>query len=149
MTNHDFSATLLVSQSPKEVFDAINDVSSWWSEEMTGSTHAIGDKFTVRFGEVYITSEVVELVPEQKITWLVKDCNKPWLKNTKEWNGTKMNWEITADENQTHIHFTHIGLAPEIECFEVCSTAWGDYLQKSLLGLITTGKGKPTKAGKK
>jgi len=144
MKTSDFTATLLVDPTPEEAFKSINSVSKWWSEDFEGSTAGLNDIFTVRFGEVFITSKVVELVPGRKIVWQVLDCNKPWLKNTKEWNDTKMSWEISVKENKTQIRFTHIGLVSEVECFEVCSKAWSQYLQHSLLGLITTGEGQPT-----
>ncbi len=41
MTLTDFSTTLLVDQTPKEVFQAINNVRGWWSEEIEGSTHKL------------------------------------------------------------------------------------------------------------
>jgi len=141
----DYTTTLLVAQTPEEAFNAINNVNAWWSEDMEGSTDTLNDVFTVNFGEVFITSKVVELIPGKKIAWLVTDCNKPWLKNTKEWNGTKMSWEISKRDDKTQIRFTHVGLAPEIECFDVCSNAWAEYLQGSLLKLITIGKGQPTR----
>ena len=39
--------------------------------------------------------------------------------------------------------FTHVGLAPDDECYEACSDAWGSYIKHSLRSLITTGKGQP------
>ena len=148
MKTSDYTTTLLVAKTPEEVFNAINDVRAWWSEDMEGLTDKLNDVFTVRFGEVFITSKVTELIPGKKIVWLVTDCNKPWLKNTKEWNGTKMSWEIHEKDNKTQIRLTHLGLVPEIECFDACSNAWGEYLQDSLLKLINTGKGKPTRMKK-
>ena len=144
ITTQDYTTTLLVSQTPEHVFDAINNVAAWWSASFEGSTEKLNDIFTVRFGEVYITSEITELVPAKKIVWHVMDCNKPWLKNTKEWNGTDMIWEISKKGEQTQLHFRHLGLVPEVECYDVCSNAWSEYLQQSLLPLITKGKGKPT-----
>ena len=144
MPTTDFASTLVADQTPEQVFNAINNVPAWWSTSFEGSTEKLNDVFTVRFGEVYITSKVTELVPGKKIVWLVLDCNKPWLKNTKEWNGTRMSWDITRKGDQTHLQFIHLGLQPEIECFEVCSNAWSEYLQKSLHQLITAGTGKPT-----
>jgi hypothetical protein len=145
MNNKDFTATLLVNQTAGEAFDAINNVGAWWSTSFEGGTEKLNGVFTVRFGEVFITSKVVELIPGKKIVWLVIDCNKPWLKNTKEWTGTKISWEISAKDGKTQILFVHVGLVPEVECFGVCSTAWGQYLQQSLLSLVTTGTGQPTR----
>ena len=144
MKTPDFTTTLPVNHAPGKTFNAINNVMGWWSEDMTGSTVKLHDTFTVRFREVYITSEVVEFIPGKKIVWQVTDCNKPWLKNTKEWNGTKISFEISEADSKTQVHFAHIGLVPEVECFDVCSNAWTEYLQGSLLQLINTGKGKPT-----
>jgi len=143
MKDANYTATLLVAQTPEQVFRAINNVPAWWTGDFEGSTLAVNDIFTVRFGEVFITSQVVERIPGRKVEWLVLDCNKPWLKNTKEWNGTKMSWEVTEKGDKTELTFTHIGLAPEVECYDVCSNAWTRYIQQSLLPLITTGKGRP------
>ena len=126
-------------------FSAVDNVAAWWTENFEGSTQQPGDIFTVRFGEVFITSQVTERIPGHKIVWLVLDCNKPWLKNTKEWNGTEMAWEIIEKGDKTLLHLTHVGLTPEAECFDVCSNAWGEYLRQSLWPLITTGTGCPGK----
>ncbi len=32
LQNKSFTTKMLVTQTPKEVFDAINDVRGWWSE---------------------------------------------------------------------------------------------------------------------
>jgi hypothetical protein len=46
-------------------------------------------------------------------------------------------------DGQTVVHFTHQGLVPQYECFNVCSNAWGPYINRSLWSLIMTGKGHP------
>lgn len=38
MNTPDFKSTLLEDRTPKEVFEAINNVRGWWSEEIEGST---------------------------------------------------------------------------------------------------------------
>jgi hypothetical protein len=143
METTDFTISLLVEQTPEQALNATNNVPDWWTKDFEGRTEKVNDIFTVRFGEVFITSKVVELIPGKKAVWLVTDCNKPWLKNKKEWVDTKMSWEISEKDNKTELRFTHLGLVPEIECFGVCSKAWTGYLRKSLWSLITTGIGQP------
>ena len=74
---------------------------------------------------------------------LTIDCYKHWLKDKKEWQGTTMSWEISAEKNGTQINFTHIGLVPGIECYNGCEKAWDFYVKQSLFQLLTEGKGIP------
>ncbi len=143
MEKQDYTVSITVAATPQQAFEAINDVAGWWTKAFEGDSEKPEDVFTVRFGETYITSSVVELIPFKKITWLVTDCNKHWLKNKKEWNGTRMDWSISDGEDGTTITFTHIGLVPGIECYNGCEGAWNSYIKESLFKLLSEGKGKP------
>jgi hypothetical protein len=60
-----------------------------------------------------------------------------------------MSFEINKKGKQTELVFTHIGLVPDYECFNICSEGWANYIDGSLKNLITTGKGQPNpKEGK-
>ena len=140
----DFTTTLSVDQTAKEAFNAINNVRGWWSELIEGSTDKINEEFTYHFEDVhYCKMKLIEVVPNKKVVWLVKYNHFNFTKDKSEWTGTKIIFEISAKDNKTKIRFTHLGLVPQYECFNVCSNAWGKYIHESLFSLITTGKGMP------
>ncbi len=144
MQTTNYSSNLLVDKTPHEVFNAINDVSAWWSIHLVGNTKSLNDEFTVRFGETYITMKVTESINDKKIVWLVTDCYKHWVKLNKiEWIGTNIVFEISSQNNKTKIDFTHIGLVPELECYDNCEKGWNQFFNDSLAKLIIEGKGKP------
>lgn len=87
--------------------------------------------------------KLIEVVPDEKVVWLVMDNHFNFTKDSTEWIGTKISFELTKKGAQTQLHFTHFGLVPAYECFELCENAWTDYLHNSLKNLIMTGKGQP------
>jgi hypothetical protein len=144
MGTRDFHCSITANIPLKEAFESIrNRVPEWWTKNFEGSSKNIGDVFTTRFGETFGTFKIIEMVANKKIVWLTTDCNLHFLQNKKEWKGTKMLWEFSANGNTTQIHFTHIGLVPEIECFTDCCGGWTHYVTGSLLKLLTEQKGEP------
>ena len=146
MKNKNFSTTLIVDQTPEEVFDAIRDVRNWWSgyysEEINGKTEKLNDEFSFRAGNGahYSKQKLVEVIPNKKIVWLITDSELSFLENKDEWTGAKVTFDISTRDNKTHLTFTHDGLTPDIECYNSCAPAWSQYLQNKLLPLITSRK---------
>ena len=150
MKDQNYSIYFTTDQSAEEVFAAINNVRGWWSEEIEDPTDKLGAEFTYHHENVHrCKMKITEFVPGEKVVWLVLDNYFNFTEDKTEWTGTKVVFEVSKKEAKTQVRFTHEGLVPEYECFDVCSNAWGSYINGSLQSLITTGKGRPNPKGKK
>ena len=142
--NYTFS--IESTDTPKNIFNTLLNVRGWWSglysETIEGNPDKPGDEFTFRAGggAHYSKQKLVELIPDKKVVWLVTDSNLNFLEKPNEWTGTKICFEISEHEGKTQVRFTHVGLVPEIECYNSCSSAWSQYMQQFLSPLITKVK---------
>ncbi len=142
----NYTATILVDATPKEAFDSINNVRGWWSEEIEGGTDKVGEVWKYHYKDVHrCTMKVTELIPGKKVVWRVLDNYFDFTKDQNEWKGTEVVFDIAKKGNKTEIRFTHVGLVPQHECYDVCSDAWGSYISGSLKSLIATGEGHPNR----
>ena len=136
MTTSSFTVSIKTSVTPKEVFNLLLDIEQWWSgiygEEIKGESKKMGDEFTFKAGggAHYSKQKLIELIPNEKVVWLITDSNLSFLSNTGEWINTKIGFEISTEENSTVVTFTHEGLVPQIECYSACSGGWTRYLDK-------------------
>ncbi|HYF67746.1 MAG TPA: SRPBCC domain-containing protein [Ohtaekwangia sp.] len=138
----DFSVTLSVEQSPEQVFNAVLNVREWWqgfyNEAITGDTSTLNGVFSFRAGDGahFTRQKLIELIPNEKVVWQVTDSELTFIKDTNEWQGTEIVFEIAKHHDKTQVRFIHRGLTPEVECFDACSSAWSMYIEKQLLALI-------------
>ena len=104
----------------------------------------LGAEWTYRYRDLHYSKQnIVELAPGKRVVWQVLDSYLSFVKDKEEWNGTTITFDIADKDGKTEVKFTHVGLAPEDECFDACSNAWGSYIKGSLRDLIATGKGQP------
>jgi len=140
MSGPNFSVTYTVNQTPEEVFNAINNVRGWWSGEpgAKGTTDKLGAVWTYQFRDLHFTKQkITEFVPGKKVVWQVLDSTLSFVKDTTEWNGSKITFEIAKKGSKTELRFTHVGLVPDVECYGNCSSAWGYYVKGPLRALIS------------
>jgi hypothetical protein len=143
MKTTDFTTAFLVEQTPQEAFDAINNVSGWWTGTpgIEGTTNKVGDEFTYRYEpHHYSKQKITELIAGKKVVWNVIDCTLNFVDDKSEWIGTKITFDIAKRGDKTEVRFTHVGLVPGVECYGGCSNAWGSYINSSLRNLIHAGK---------
>lgn len=144
MQKNDFTTNIVVDKDAATAFNAITNFRAWWSEEIEGTTDQLNESFFYHYQEVHLCKcKLVELVPDKKLVYLVTDNQFSFTTDKTEWIGTKLIFEIIPEGSQTKIVFTHEGLVPDYECYNVCHDAWTSYIQGSLHSLITTGTGKP------
>jgi hypothetical protein len=143
-TTNSYSTSYVVDQSPDEVFAAILDVDAWWTGEIEGRADEVGATFTYRHPPQHESVQhVVELEPGRRVVWRVTDSHLSFANPPSEWTGTEIVFDLTPVGSGTELRFTHVGLVPEVDCFEACSSGWLHYASGSLRSLITTGKGLP------
>jgi len=150
MKDQNFTTGFIVDQIPEEAFAAVNNARGWRSEETEGSTHKLGDEFTYRYKDVHSCKmKLTEVIHGKKVVWFVLDNHFNFTKDKTEWKGTEITFEISKKGDKTEMRLTHLGLVPEYECFDICSNAWGSYVNGSLRNLITTVKAGPTRKKKR
>src|SRR4051812_30397620 len=149
MSTQDYTTTITIDAPPEQVYAAINDVRGWWSEEVEGDTDRVGAEFAYRGHDDADTVEhlsrirVVDLVPGHQVVWQVLDNYMSFIDDQSEWKGTEIRFELSAANGGTELRFTHVGLVPSYECFDVCKDAWGLYIRSSLPSFVATGHGMP------
>jgi hypothetical protein len=138
----DFAVSFTVDQTPEEVFAAINNVRGWWSgptegSDIEGNTDSVGDVWSYRYKDVHYSKQrITELVPGQRVAWHVEDGYLNFTRDTTEWTGTDITFDILESDGTTEVRFAHVGLTPDVECFDNCSSAWTYYVKQCLPELI-------------
>ncbi|GAA0877225.1 hypothetical protein GCM10009119_01930 [Algoriphagus jejuensis] len=144
MNSPDYTATILVDQGPSTVFDCIKNFRAWWSEEIEGETGTLDKTFFYHYKDVHLSKiKLIEKIPNERLVYHILDNQFSFTKDKNEWTGTKLIFEISTKGEKTKVKFTHEGLTPEEECYDVCFESWNNYIKTSLYNLITTGRGNP------
>lgn len=138
-TTASFEAIKTFTSSPDAVFNALASaeaVSKWWVSA-TGDG-AAGGEITFDFGEGPLVVRVDEATRPTHVQWTPLVCAP-----VEDWIGTTIRFEIApSGDGGSVLHFRHIGLTPQLECFEMCHLGWTTYLA-SLVSYVDRGEGHP------
>src|SRR5215813_283013 len=149
MNNQNFTTAISVDQVRKQPSLSSIMFVDGGQKKFEGGTDSPGDEFTYRYKDVHSCKmKLIEVIPEKKVVWLVLDNYFNFTEDKTEWKGTKVIFEVSKNGDKTEVRFTHQGLVPQYECYNVCSNAWGSYINGGLRSLISTGKGRPNQKEK-
>jgi hypothetical protein len=113
-------------------------------ETIAGPTHEVGDEFTHWSRASTTPDPVTELLPGKRVVWQVLDNWMSFIDDQSSGRGRRSASTFRRPGRRTEVRFTHVGLTPRDQCFDVCRDAWGLYVNDSLPSLITTGVGRPS-----
>ncbi len=143
----DLTMSFTVPQTPRQVFDAVNDVRSWWGTSIVGDTTTEGAEWVYLVPDIHFSKfRTTQLVQGERVEWLVLDSHLDFTEDKQEWTGTTVRFDLSQEDGpdaRTRVTFTHVGLNSAHECFDVCNTAWGQYVLGSLRDRIQSGSGRP------
>ncbi|WP_345725308.1 SRPBCC domain-containing protein [Sinomicrobium weinanense] len=144
MENRDYTAAIVVNETPETAFNYIKDIRAWWSEEIEGPTDQLNKTFFYHYKDIHLCKiKLVEIDKNKKLVYQVLENEFNFIEDKTEWVDTQLIFDITKEGGKTTITFTHKGLVPDYECYDVCRDGWAQYIKTSLYNLITTGKGDP------
>lgn len=144
ISNQNYTITISVDKDISSTFNSIKNFRAWWSEEIEGNTDKLGETFFYHYKDVHLCKlKLIEMIADKKLVYQVIDNEFNFTKDKTEWINTKLIFEVSSEGTKTKIVFTHEGLVPSYECYNVCNDAWTSYIQGSLKNFIETGTGKP------
>lgn len=142
MEKKDIQCSFSAKISADEALNKISSVAGWWGVGFEGSAGKQGDQFIIKMGpEAWFNCTVTALVPGKKLVWHVDECYMPWYEDKTEWTGTDMIFNLSEQNGETILTFTHKGITPEVACYKDCQPGWTHWITRSLYSYFTTGKG--------
>jgi len=134
----DILHRIAVKSSPNETHRALGTregLARWWTTDTRGESQA-GGTLQFRFGERGgFDMKVLENEPARRVLWQVVGGPADWL-------GTKISFELRAEQDYTVVLFEHQGWREPSEFMHHCSTKWATFLL-SCKQLLEQGKGAP------
>lgn len=144
---NSFRHHLTLRASPAAVHAALatpEGVRGWWTEDCDVPTE-VGATVRVRFDCAKKDFRIERLEPGRAVEWRCTAAylDVPSVERRSEWVGTRLRFRLEPrPDGGTELWFEHEGLEPGLDCFELCSAGWQQFLA-SLQRFVETGRGEP------
>ncbi len=113
-----------VSARPPKVFEAftsLKGLNNWWTLKCSGQQQ-LGADYNFYFGPEYDWhAEVINMVPDQEFTWLMKEA-------MDDWKSTEVGFKLIKIGDLTRVNFFHKGWKEESDHFAITNFCWGQLL---------------------
>ena len=146
-TTGDYARRLRFRAPRERVFDAIatlEGVQRWWTPDASGSIEP-GQELELEFeGVDDQVMRVERSIRPSLVEWTcLRHSGHP------EWEGTTVRFALAeAGHDECVLEFRHVGLVPELRCYDACEHGWDFFLGVSLAGLVERGEGSPFRAAR-
>jgi uncharacterized protein YndB with AHSA1/START domain len=140
---NNFEQQVSIAAHPSTVFAAlttIEGVRGWWTED----SDMEGEMVRVRFGATHKAFSVHVPAAGNEVRWhcLAAHIAHGEMSKRDEWIGTTLVFRLVPEGEGTRLEFEHVGLLPELQCFEMCNKGWRHFLE-SLRQYAQDGGGTP------
>lgn len=117
---------ITIDAAPRAVLAALTTESGlrgWWTNDVVARPE-VGSVAEFGFGNraTVFRMKLAELGPA-RVVW---DC----LGDQDEWRGTRLAWDLAADDKATILRFRHAGWARDDGWFALCNTTWGALMHR-------------------
>ncbi len=134
----DYTYAMRVTTPIEQVLQALTDeevISRWWTV-VTGTVRH-GNEVQLFMGGAEPLVFTVDHSPGTcDVTWIVTDC--AFL---PDWVGTRPSFSVRANVDAgCDVRFRHVGLRPNLECFDQCRAGWNHFMP-SLHRFLEVGEG--------
>lgn len=142
-----YTQSILIAAAPAAVYDALTTAQGlrgWWSKDCDVDNR-VGGELRFRFGPHYKHMRIEKLEPDSEVRWrcTVAHIDVDRFTRKDEWVGTELVFHLSsAAQGQTRLDFEHVGLMPQLECYDLCKEGW-QYFMLSLQQFVATGRGTP------
>lgn len=140
----DFTAVLNLPISPdavSELFTSAAGVSRWWGP--TEGDGTVGGTLVTSFGDYGVNAmRVLESGPTRVVWESIAPQGLTPTGHTREWLGTRMEFDIARSGDGAELRFRHAGMTPSLKCWEPCVAGWTQFMA-SIEAFAQTGVGAP------